>query len=798
MQELRYAVRVLRRAPGFTLASVIVLALGIGANSAIFSVVDAALLRPLPYHHPEEIVVLWEQPPSRVNNRVSPLNFLDWHDQNSVFASTAAISGGSRTVSGPGGAERIPGQAVTSEFFTLLGVQPVAGRTFRADDAAHPDAVVISERLWRNRFHGDSAIVGRSIELDGKPFTLLGVAPAGFQIFYPSELWTLYVPKRSPEQRRMHYLQVIGRLKPGVSLSQAQAAMDAIGAGIARISPETNRNWGIAIQPLHRALIGDELRSTSLVLGAVVAFVMLMACANVANLMLARGSARAREMRVRVALGASRAQLARQLFVESLTLAALGGVLGLALAWTLIRVAPRVMPPDALPAGIVLSLDTRILGFTVLATLGCGVVFGLAPAWQVTRGTLAAGLRASGRAVSGGNARLLNSVATAQIAIAVIVVTGAGLFLRTLDRLSQVDAGYHGDHVLTASVILPLTSYPNPALALTFYQAAQRELERVPGVRAAAFGGSLPLTGFDIGQGFQVVGGSDGARGGSAHYQIVGARYFEVLGIPLGSGRMFQERDDARAPQVAIVNQEMVRRYFNGRSPIGAHIQVSAMEMPGPRMIDREIVGVVGQVKIESPGEAENTVEIYVPITQNPWFSASIAVRAAGEPLALTAAVKSAIAKIDKGLAVSQIRTMDEIAAAAVARPRFRAQLLGGFALLALLLSAAGVFGVLAFSVSQRRREFGIRMALGAQIADVLSLVLTRGLRIAGIGVAGGLAGAAILARSLAGLLYGVQPLDPATFGVTAGLLAAVALVAAAIPAWRASRVDPAVTLRDE
>jgi putative ABC transport system permease protein len=801
MRNVHYAVRVLTRAPGFALTAMLVLALGIGVNSAIFSVVDAALLRPLPYHQPDRLAVLWELPPSRVNNRVSPLNFLDWHDQNSVFSATAAVGGGNRTLPAPGGAVQIRGQHVTSEFFSVLDVRPIAGRTFRQDDAAlNPDSVVISERLWHSRFHGDTAIIGHTIPLDGKPYTLLGVVPARFQIFYPADLWTLFVPQRSPEQRRMHYLQVLGRLKPGVSMEQAQAAMDTIAAGIARMAPDTNKNWGIAIQPLHRAVVGNELRSTSLVLGGVVAFVLLMACANVANLMLAQGAARAREMAVRASLGASRGQLACQLLTESLLLASLGGVLGIALGWALIRLSPRLIPPGTLPAGILLFLDARVAGFTALAALGSGILFGIAPAWQLSCGTLAAGLRASGRAASAGNSRMLSGIAMAEIAIAVIVVTGAGLFLRTFDRLSQVDPGYHADHVLTASVILPLPRYPNTDRALAFYQAAQHEMESLPGVRSASFGGSLPLTGFDIGQGFRVdaANGDANSGSGSSHYQIVGARYFETLGIPLQSGRVFQDRDNAHSTPVAIVNQELVQRYFGGRSPIGAHIRVAAMDMGGPKMIDREIVGVAGQVRIESPGEAENVVEIYVPILQNPWFSASMALHTSGDPLAASAALKAAIAKVDKDLAVTHIQTMDEISAASVARPRFRAQLLGAFALLALLLSAVGVFGVLAFAVSRRKREFGIRMALGAQIADVLSLVLTRGLKIAAVGAAAGLLGAALLARSLATLLFGVRPLDPVTFGATAGLLALVSLAAAAIPAWRAARVDPAIALRED
>jgi putative ABC transport system permease protein len=795
MQNLHYAVRVLSRTPGFTLAAIAVLALGIGANSAIFSVVDAALLRPLPYQQPGEVVMLCELPPSRVHNRVSPLNFLDWHDQNTVFASIAAVGGGNRTFPAPGGAIQIPGQHVTSEFFSLLGVQPITGRTFQpADETANPDAVVISERVWHTQLHSDPTIIGRTIPLDGKPYTLLGVVPDTFQIFYPADLWTLYVPKRSPEQRRMHYLQVLGRLKPGVSIAQAQEAMNGIAAGIARIAPETNKNWSIALEPLQSAVVGAELRSTSLVLGGVVAFVLLMACANVANLMLARGASRAREMSVRASLGASHAQLARQLLTESLLLAVAGGALGLALGYALIRLSPRLIPPGALPAGIALSLDARVVLFTALATLGCGILFGLAPAWQVARGTPAAGMRASGRTSTTANTRLLSIIALAEIAIAVIVVTGAGLFLRTFERLSEVDPGYRAESVLTASVILPLPRYPTTGNALAFYKAAQRELEILPGVRSASFGGSLPLTGFDIGQGFVLADG----RSGGTHYQIVGARYFETLGIPLQSGRAFAERDSATAPQVAIVNREFVRRYFAGASPIGAHVRVHAMDMSGPKYVDREIVGVAGQVKVDSPGEPVNAVEIYVPITQNPWFSASVALRASGDPLTLTGALKSAIAKVDKDLAVTHIRTMDEISAASVARPRFRAQLLGGFAFLALLLSAVGVFGVLAFAVTQRKREFGIRMALGAQIVDVLSLVLTRGLKIALVGVSAGLLGAALLARSLATLLYGVQPFDLATFGATTVLLAFVALSAAAIPAWRASRVDPAITLRDE
>lgn len=801
MQDLRYALRLLRRSPGFTIAAVVVLALGIGANTAIFSVVDAAILRPLPFSDPKALVMLWEAPPGYRYNRVSPLNFLDWHDQNAVFAGLAAVSGGARTMPTRKGAERIPGQSVTSEFFSTLGVRPIAGRTFNEEDMrARATVVVLSERIWRNRFGADASLIGRAISLDGRPYTVIGVVPADFEILYPADQWTLFVPRRSAEQRRMHYLQVIGRLKSGVTLAQANAAMSGIGLHIAEISPATNKGWGITMEPLRQAVVGRELRSTSLALAGVVLFVLLMACANVASLVLARGAARSRELAVRVSLGAGGARLARQLLTESLVLAAMGGAAGIALAAVLIRIAPSLIPPDTLPAGMALTLDARVLGFTLLATVATGILFGLAPAWQVARGAVADSLRSGGRGVAGGNARTLGILAAVEIAVAVMVVTGAGLFLRTLDRLSQVDAGYHAEHVLTARVSLPLAQYKDPERCLAFYLAAQREIEAVPGVRSVAFGGSVPLTGFEIGQGFEVRGGTSQPESlrASAHYQIVGARYFETLGIPLESGRAFGDRDTQSAPQVAIVNREFVHKYFPGRDPIGAHVIVQAMDMAGPEPVEREIVGVSGQVKIDSPGESENAVEIYVPITQNPWFDATVAVRAEGSAEALTAGLRAAIARVDKDLALTRVRTMEEIADGAVARPRFRARLLAGFAGIALLLSAVGVFGVLAFSVSQRRREFGIRMALGAQKGGVLSLVMGRAAKIAGAGVAAGLMGAALLARGLGALLFGVRPDDPGTLAFAAGLLGLVALVASAIPAWRAATVDPASVLREE
>lgn len=800
LQDVRYATRVLRRSPGFTLMTVAVLAIAIGANSAIFSLVNAVLLRPLPYSHPEQLVRLWEKPPSSDHNTVAPLNFVDWNEQNHTFAGMFAISGGPKTLTRPNTApERIPGESATYNLFDLLGVRPVAGRTFTADDArTRAKVVVISERLWRTRFGANPGLLGQSLTLDGELYTVIGIAPASFQVLWPSDVWSVYTPRRGPEQRRMHYLRVIGRLKPSVTMEQARADLGVIAKNIERISPETNKNWGVTVETLHQSLVGRELRVTSLVLAGVVAFVLLMACANVANLLLTRAVGRTREIALRASLGGSRLRIVQQLLTESALLSGLGGVAGIGLAYLVIQTAPAFLPAGTLPVAVTLSLDGNVLAFAVAVTAATGLLFGLAPAWQGARISLSDTLRAGGRTLAGGSRTAHAALAAGEIAIAVLLVAGAGLLLRTLNSLVHVDPGFRAENVLTLTISLPNQRYETPELASEFYKAARREIAAIPGVRAVGMATALPMTGWDIGQSFQIVGDPriDGAHQPSANYQMTSPGYFESLGIPIVRGRSFTEHDNAASVPVCIVNEEFVRKHVKDRNPIGMRVEVHAMKPKGPEMVTREIVGVSRQVKVNGPGENENSAEIYVPLAQNAWYWAVVAIRTDGEPMSVVPALRRAIGTVDKDLPLTRVLKMEEVAAQAVAQPRFRAELVSVFAALAVILATVGVFGVLAFGVSQRTREFGIRMALGAQSTDVLAMVVKQGLRIAAVGVVAGLLAALVLTRSIESLLWGVKPLDPITFLAAPAVLTLIALLACVAPSWRASRVDPAVALR--
>ena len=567
-QDLRHACRALRRAPAFTTLAVLVLALGMGTASAMFSLVDAVLIRELPFPRPARLMMLWEAPPGGTRNRVSPLNFVDWSEQNRSFATIAAVAGGGRTLALPDGStERIPGQAVTSQFFDVLGVVPIAGRTFVAADSAAPRVVVLSERLWRSTFAADASIVGRSIPLDGEPYTVIGVAPARFRIMFPSDMWTLFVPRRSPEQRRMHYLQVVGRLRDDASLLTARSDMRGIAERIGRAAPETNKDWGITVEPLRDAIVSDDLKTTSMVLGGVVGFVLLMACANVASLLVARGVGRSRELAVRAALGGSRARLVRQLLTETAVVTLGGGTIGLAFAWSAVRMTPTFLPPGTLPPAVTLAFDWRLTAFAAALTMVTALVAGLAPAWQSARVSLTDVLKRAGRTTTGSGGALRAALTIAEVAAAVLLVCGAMLLLRSFAAMNRVDAATASPDVLTMQVSLPLSRYPDPEDTLRFFREVVREVEALPGVRAASFGGALPLDGFQIGQGFEIVGDPpvEASRQRSAHYQIVGAHYFDALGLPLLSGRAFGNGDVAGSAPVCIVSEDFVTQFARGR-----------------------------------------------------------------------------------------------------------------------------------------------------------------------------------------------------------------------------------------
>ena len=788
--DLVYAVRVFRKAPGFTVTATLALAVGIGASCAIFSLLDATMLRPLPFRDAHQLVGIWERPPQFPKNSVAPLNYLDWRDQSKSFQSMAGLAWGNRTISGTSGVpERLAAQWATPSFFELLGVSASAGRTFAASEERER-LVVISEGLWRRRFGGERSAIGAPITLDGVQFTVIGVMPASFRLIGEIDVWTPLALDAKQASRKFHFLRVLGRLKPGVSIDQVRAEMAVIGDQIARASPETNKGWGIGVFPLQEDLTGSDLRTTSLTLFGAVGLLLLLACANVANLVLARGSLRAREMAVRASLGATRGRLLRQLLTESLLLAAAGGALGLWLAGLLLNAAPRLLPAGTIPPAIMLELDARVVAFAIAISLLTGVLFGLAPSWRASNARFNSSLRAGGRTVTdGGRTRRL--LASAEIALALAMVAGAGLLARTLLHLEHVDRGYESGNVLTMHFTLPQSRYATPEKVRRFYQAAEQEIAGVAGVRSAAFAIDFPLEGWSMGEPFEVVGQPLAAADRpSAHFQPVSARYFETLGIRIVHGRAFTERDVADSAPVCIVNEAVARRFFGSRDPIGKRLKLS-----DPKPL--EIVGVSRQVKVEGPAET-NTLELYLPLTLTDQRVGGLAIRTDGDPLALVKAAQAAMARVDKDLALSSIRTLDEIAAASVVRPRFRAALAGAFAAAALALAGLGVYGVLAYAVSRRLREFGIRMALGATSGNVLGLVLKDGMRIAAGGIAAGLAVAAVLTRWLGTLLFGVRPLDPLTFGMVPIVLALVALMACTIPARRAVGVDPAVALHEE
>jgi putative ABC transport system permease protein len=805
------AFRQMKASPGFTLVAALTLALGIGANSAMFALADATLVRQLPFPEPERLVVLSELWQGQPGGAVNPVDFADWSERTRSFTVIAAVvRGGGSFVGDDGVAEPIPSQAVTAGFFDVLGVTPIAGRTFRKDDEGPaPDVVVVSEGFWRRRFGADPSLVGRAARFGGRTFTVIGIVPADFQIELPgttsegrSLMWTLLNPPvdRSPAQRYPHYLQVIGRLKPGVTLDAARSDVASVADALAREMPGTNKGHVATVSPLRDRVIRGELRLTAILLLGVVGLVLLMCCVNVANLLLARATARSREFAIRSALGAGRRRIVRQVLTESLVLAMLGGLLGATFGASILKAAPSLIPAGLIPNTVTVGFDGRVLTFCALAAFVVAILYGLSPAWQVTRLSPVQVMTNGGRTVTGSSARLRRALAISQVAIAVFLLCGAGLLLRTLLALGSVDSGSRAGDLLTMIVSGGGPGRDsNPESMWRRYEAFRREVEQVPGVRAVAWGSALPLGGLWYGQAFEIDGDPPRlpADRDLAGYQIVSPSYLPLLGVALLEGRGLSDTDAAGSPEVCVVDEEFVRRFLRGRTVLGTHISINGMVAP-PRPVSREIVGVVAQVK-ERPDEPEPQPHVYVPMAQNPWWTATLVVQPNdGHAEVLTPGVRTALARVDRDRPATAIRTLKALGREATARPRFRAVLIGTFAVLALVLAMIGVFGVLAYSVQQRTREFGVRIALGASAGGVLRLVIASAGGVIGIGIVIGLIAAGLLSRSVSTFLFGVQPLDPTTFLLVPLVLLVTAALAVAVPAIRATRVDPVVAFRSE
>jgi putative ABC transport system permease protein len=812
------AFRQMRASPGFAIVAALTLALGIGANSAIFAIADATLLRPLPFTAAaDRLVMLWE-PSNGVLIQTTPLDYKDWAEQNRTFDAMAAFSfPGPVAMAGDGGAiELASAQSVTARFFEVLGVTPLAGRTFVAADDGAP-VVVLNESFWRDRFGADPTVVGRSITLGGRPQTVIGVVPSRFQVVPASvtqnstvalpAMWTLFNPTRAvgPWMRGAHYLFVVGRIKDGMSIDAARRDVAAIAARNEDLYPSTNKGHKVVLESLRDSLVGSEMRFTSLLLLGVVGFVLLMCCANVANLLLARTSARAREIAVRSALGATRRRVVAQLMTESVVLAVVGGGLGVGVGYAILRAAPSFVPPGLLPSVVMLTFDARVLAFCALTSLMVGVLFGLAPAWQSTGASVAHAIAIESRTTTRGGA-FRGALVVAEVAAAVIVLAGAGLLLRTWVALQSMDPGYRATNVLTATINLPMPTpnapgrYGTPDLVDQFYNAVEREVRQVPGVASVAWGGAVPLDGAWIFQPFAIDGDppKPEAMRDSAAYHMVGPTYFRTLDIPIVRGRDFTDADRPDAPPVCIVSEAFAKHFLRGRDPIGMRVSVAAMAFTSAKPVLREIVGVVRQTKLW-PTETMPLGQIYVPRAQNPWYLASLNVRPISGPAdALTPAVRAAVARVDKERSLARVRTIEVVASEAMSRQRFRAVIVGTFAALALGLAMVGVFGVLMYSVQQRVREFGVRIAMGAGAGDVLRLVFGSAARLTIAGLVIGLALSAMLSRWLTTWVYPVPPLDPVTFSVVPLVLIVTAVLAVAAPAIRAMRVDPVVAFRAE
>jgi putative ABC transport system permease protein len=804
--DLKFAFRQLKGSPAFTLVATLTLALGIGANSAIFALVDATLLRPLPFGHPDRLVSIWEKTATIPQSYGSPLNMLDWNARSRTFEKIAGFTpsvGGMVMAGADGNAETVSRQWVTAGIFDVLGVVPIAGRTFsQEDDTRRANVIVMSEAFWRTRFNADPGVVGREIRLDGSLWTVVGIVAKDFQLMGQSSIWAMRpVVNLPPRARAAYVLHVVGRMKSGVSIEAAAADLGAVADSLARDFPQTNKGRSVALERMHDSIVGSDLRLTSMLFLGVVGFVLLICCANVANLLLARATVRMRELAVRSALGAGRRRIVRQLLTESVVLALIGGALGTGIGAAILSVAPSLVPEGLLPASVSLTFDARVVAFCAAAAVFVGLLFGVMPAWRATAFSPAQVIGSDTRTTTGGSGRLRGLLVIGEIAMAVFLLSGAGLLLRTLLAVEAFDRGYRADSVLSMLVDPLGSKYPTGEALQQFYDQVEAEIAAVPGVAGVAWASDRPLDFFDPGGvSFEIVGDpplEDRERPATA-YQVVSPTYFSTLDLPILAGRGFDRRDAREGMPVCIVNEAFART-FRGRSPVGQRVALRPTSSPEAKPVVREIVGVARQVK-GRPDETAEFVQLYVPMAQDLSDDIFLVVRPkAGSAEALAPSVRAAISRVDREQLVSirSVMTLEDIARAATGRHRFRAVMVMAFAALALVLALVGVFGILAYTVQQSVRDIGVRRALGATTQDVLRQVLVNALRVVGSGAAIGLVLAAMSGRLIETMLFGVRPLDPITFVLVTIVLAITAALSIVGPAWRAARIDPAVALRN-
>jgi putative ABC transport system permease protein len=807
LQDTRYAFRMLRKNPGFTAVAVLTLALGIGANTAIFSVVYAMLLKPLPYSHPEQLLTVFEaQPQAGVNaTGWSYANFAELREQNRIFSDMAGSQQHQLTLTGRGEPSVVNTSVVTPELFSVFGQRPIVGRPFYPEDGkpGAPAAVILSENLWRGSFGADPKVIGSSINLDKRSFTIVGVMPAVFRFPILTASEQLWIPLvQDPlfgswmDRRGGHWLQVTGRLKPGVSMTQAQAELDAIGARLAKEFPAENDGWTIRFVPLKQKIVGN-VKSALLVLMGAVGLVLLIACANIANLLLTRATSRAREIAVRTALGAGRSRIVRQLLSETLVLGLLGGLAGIALAYVGVQGLTALMPQD-LPQVNAIRVDNFVLGFALLLSAVASCAFGLAPALFAANSNLQSSLREGGtRSGESGNRRRARSfLAAGEIALAMVLLVAAGLLLRSFSKLTAVSPGFDAQHVVQADISLPRFQYSLPQQWAAFSEELLMRLQSEPGMRDAAVVVPRPMTDGFVNLGFDIVGNPPASAGASrtANYVSVSPDYFRVMEIPLRAGRLFDQHDVAASPRVSLISEAMARIYFPNQNPLGKQI---VFGFPPDIGAAREIVGVVGDVRDVALAQDPGAM-MYVPYAQAPFWGANVVVRSTLSAASVASTIRRDVQQIDKDLPVTDVAMMKDTIDATLAQPKFRTFLLGLFAAMALVLAATGIFGVISYSVSRRTNEIGIRITLGASRNTILRMVLRETLMLTGAGLVLGLPSALAASHLLGHMLFSVSANDPATLAAVAFTLGLIAAIAGYIPARRAMRVDPMVALRHE